>query len=812
MVHQDIEKKEILYSKGLIEVQPWGDNFSMFVTPGSEQIYKDGYEIFSARITKNMVKNYDLFIDVGANYGYYSLLAAYANKKVNIIAIEPNDENIKILRMNLSFNNISNDRVKCIPSVISPSKKAPYSYHSEIYASSDLFQHPNSSTSGLLTMQSVGINDILDDIKTKRVFIKIDADGNEIDTLKGLSPTLINCFDVRILLKVNAKKSKNCNTTLREIREYLHNHDFVLYAIDENKFRFYPLNIKENIIMLESIHEKSFFNIICVPKRQALSVIFFSHTSELGGAERSLLDLVNGLSQLGTLCTTVMAYQGPLLQKMQEIGCAVYNILPEGDDNNLKSWWWAGNSSEDYDALKFAYTLDFIHNIILPELIKISPDIIFSQTIISPWGAVCADLLGIPHVLSAREYGVLDHDLNFYFNFEESMMALYNSSNAVFCITKDVRDKLYHDDSEEKTTVIYSGIDDKFINAAANADIKSCGLPDLNLGDSVAIGVFGTICRTKGQKDLINACIYLLKINLNIKCFLIGRLEMNYQQEIIQLIDNSGFSDRFKIIDFIENPYPLMRKMNIIVSCSAKEALGRSLIEAILLRKPIIYANDGGPREIFTDGVHGLSYTPGNYQELAERIWATITEEELTNKRIYEAINYVLTNFTNESYSQKVHQKLINIKNKKQLKIDSVSELLNKKLVHDLTLAVRQLEEIAASNRDTIRQFEELTASNRDTIRQFEELAASNHNTIRQLEEIAASNRDTIRQFEELAASNCDTIRQLKELAASNRDTISQLERTLEEKKQLITGVYASRSWRITRPLRQIDNLIRKLR
>jgi hypothetical protein len=71
---------------------------------------------------------------------------------------------------------------------------------------------------------------------------------------------------------------------------------------------------------------------------------------------------------------------------------------------------------------------------------------------------------------------------------------------------------------------------------------------------------------------------------------------------------------------------------------------------------------------------------------------------------------------------------------------------------------------------------------------------------------------DSTRQLEDSTAAYRDTIRQLEDSGAAYRDTISQLERTLEETQQLITSLYASRSWRVTWPLRQIDAGIRKLR
>ncbi|MEP7323362.1 MAG: FkbM family methyltransferase [Saprospiraceae bacterium] len=108
------------YNLDLLEaVIPSGDNFSMYVTPRFVSTYVQGFENYSTRILKKFLKKCDLFIDIGANYGYYSLLADESNKKIRIIAVEPIDENFEVLKKNLIRNNVGPERAKCIKAAIS---------------------------------------------------------------------------------------------------------------------------------------------------------------------------------------------------------------------------------------------------------------------------------------------------------------------------------------------------------------------------------------------------------------------------------------------------------------------------------------------------------------------------------------------------------------------------------------------------------------------------------------------------------------------------------------------------------------------
>ena len=59
-----------------------------------------GYERFSARYIKSIVKNAEIIVDIGANYGFYSVLAGTSNQNIKIIAVEPVSETREVLQAN----------------------------------------------------------------------------------------------------------------------------------------------------------------------------------------------------------------------------------------------------------------------------------------------------------------------------------------------------------------------------------------------------------------------------------------------------------------------------------------------------------------------------------------------------------------------------------------------------------------------------------------------------------------------------------------------------------------------------------------
>jgi glycosyltransferase involved in cell wall biosynthesis len=373
---------------------------------------------------------------------------------------------------------------------------------------------------------------------------------------------------------------------------------------------------------------------------------FFAHASDLSGASRSLYDLVTALIQEEkALCQIILPGEGPLVNWFRAIDCEVVLADPEA----VRIWQWvsAWNAADFYRAYDALVSNTFL------DVKAFSPDYIISQTIVSPWGALCAEVLDLPHVLSAREYGVVDHALTFHFGFEPTIAAFYQNSARILSISQDVSSVLFGADFEHKCGVVYSGIELERQNKTVTSPLKIASLFPEKTGP--IIGLIGTIQPGKGQLDLVQAVLHELRNGKALRCFMVGMVaDHKYHDQLLHEIKTSGFADRFAIVGFVDDIYSLMRQVDIIVSCSKREALGRTLIEAALLEKPIIYAKSGGPSEVFEDGLHGLSYTPGQANELANAIRDTLFNAEKTQQRVSNARSYCQAFFSRKSYAQRV--------------------------------------------------------------------------------------------------------------------------------------------------------------
>jgi FkbM family methyltransferase len=86
-----------------------------------------GYEYDSVELFKVCIKKANVFFDIGANLGYYSLIAEKINPGVSIYAFEPFPDAIKALERNIERNQFRNIHV--IPIALSDQNGEDVIYH-----------------------------------------------------------------------------------------------------------------------------------------------------------------------------------------------------------------------------------------------------------------------------------------------------------------------------------------------------------------------------------------------------------------------------------------------------------------------------------------------------------------------------------------------------------------------------------------------------------------------------------------------------------------------------------------------------------
>ncbi|SDM78263.1 glycosyltransferase [Bacillus sp. OK048] len=112
------------------------------------------------------------------------------------------------------------------------------------------------------------------------------------------------------------------------------------------------------------------------------------------------------------------------------------------------------------------------------------------------------------------------------------------------------------------------------------------------------------ISHYKGYITAIKAAKLLKDNNYKFKWYAVG--EGEDRKEIETFINDLGMNEEFILLGKKENPYPYMKNCDIYVQPSKKEGFGLTVIEAKVLKRPIVCTNFNTADELINNEVDGL--------------------------------------------------------------------------------------------------------------------------------------------------------------------------------------------------------------
>ena len=240
-------------------------NFDFLITPRYREHYlHESYEPYTASLVRWLIKPNDIFVDVGAHYGFFSILAAKAVKQVKVIAIEPVEKNIKILKKNFELNNVEGEVIECVAS----DTQGSISFHiTNASDSCSVHNHPKATAIKTIILTSNTGDNILNTIHPS--IIKIDVEGHEIAVLEGLRKTFKRVKDLAVILEFNPECQLLAGHKPEKMLRLMKTLGFHIYFIDEvakSVERYF-----ENTDTWQDLFEKNryssrygYINILCV--------------------------------------------------------------------------------------------------------------------------------------------------------------------------------------------------------------------------------------------------------------------------------------------------------------------------------------------------------------------------------------------------------------------------------------------------------------------------------------------------------------------------------------------------------------------
>jgi glycosyltransferase involved in cell wall biosynthesis len=380
----------------------------------------------------------------------------------------------------------------------------------------------------------------------------------------------------------------------------------------------------------------------CDDGKTWMNVLIFSHSSGLGGAERSLLTLVRELIKTyHTQITVILPPDGPSIELLQNAGASILTAP-------INMWCTVDDVPSPETILNIQnQSIDWIienRN----ELNELNPDIVLTNTIVIPWGCVAAALLNRPHIWMINEFGELDHGFNFFLPFNQILRVIENSSDMIVTRSNAIKDTLFPHLKPDKIRTIYRSID----LPIQKANHQSESAEQFLQGTTFRMGVIGTIRESKGQQDAVKAVIELVNNrNRQVELVMVGQADAPFRETLEQLAQDNGVDHMMHILPFQADIQPMINQADIVLVTSRMEAFGRVILESMLSGKPIIGTNTGGTPELIINGETGLLYEPGNIHQLADQIEKLIDDAALRQKLGRKGFEFAQSSFTKENYA-----------------------------------------------------------------------------------------------------------------------------------------------------------------
>lgn len=368
-----------------------------------------------------------------------------------------------------------------------------------------------------------------------------------------------------------------------------------------------------------------------------LRILYVSDTGDqLGGAERSLLSLIEHLDQSRYQAHVVLGEDGRFASLLRAAHAKV--ILAR-----------VGTIARSRNPLRLLlYAAFFVHG-----TLRLAWHIRRRRI-----GVVHVNKnpLAVHAVPAARLAGaaVVWHVRNRVSNFGRIGAWLVRHCHRILCVSRSIAAPFIEafPEAEPRITIVHEGIDATLYTAReAGAAFRQAvaARPQQHL-----VGTVGRLTPWKCQDDFLRAAAIVAPRHPDALFPVVGdcvssRAEQApdraWRDRLHALAAELGIADRVVFTGFREDVPAVMNGLDVFVLPSHDEPFGIVVLEAMAAARPIVAAAGGGVPEIVADGQHALLVEPGNVEAMAEAIDRILSSPDLAARLGRAAEEHVVAEF-----------------------------------------------------------------------------------------------------------------------------------------------------------------------
>ena len=236
----------------------------------------------------------------------------------------------------------------------------------------------------------------------------------------------------------------------------------------------------------------------------------------------------------------------------------------------------------------------------------------------------------------------------------------YRRTDKVVCVARYVCEVLRHTIGVESFEVVYS-ITNPALEESVDLE-KVKGIKE-QFKPLKIVGTAAALTEQKNIPNLIEAAEVILKKRRDVVFVVLG--EGVLEARMRNLAKRKGISDRFRFLGFKKDIENYIKAFDLFVLPSNYEGLSGAVLNAMLLKVPVVSTDAGGLSEVVFNGETGILVERDNPVKLARAIEELLDNRSLREKVVENAYKLVKKNFAIdkmvESYV-KLYNQLMEVK------------------------------------------------------------------------------------------------------------------------------------------------------
>ena len=357
-----------------------------------------------------------------------------------------------------------------------------------------------------------------------------------------------------------------------------------------------------------------------------MNVLWLDLVSELGGAQRSMLEVCATLPSHGVEVAAAVPY-GPLFDLLKAANVTVYPVSALRAKKH--GWGFFVTSAK---LLRAPSTIGQIVR-------AIKPDIVHANSLPS-FLAASRSVGHVPlfwHVRDLRLPSLVAHEA------AKKAERIIAASEAIDEHLVDILSPRILG----RIRVICNGIIPERFSGGDRAEArKKFGLPP----DVPVVGMIAHIVPWKCHDAFISAAAFIRQQRPDAQFVAVGRdlfgEHSRYMAKLVEQVKQAGLGGCFKWIKDLDAPETILPAFDVLLHPALHEPFGRVICEAMAARVPVVAAESAGPATIIKQGVSGILVRKGDPQRLAEEVLSVLANPALATRLAEEGLRTVLSQFT----------------------------------------------------------------------------------------------------------------------------------------------------------------------